>query len=284
MITTLESTSAYIERIEQWRRKTETDLRAPDSYLSLTGLFELSDGVYTIGSAATCEVLLPASAPAQLGSLTVAGKRVHLAVQTDAPVLIAGQVVREADLDDDGDGAKTPTKVTLGTITFFVHSYGDKMAIRVKDSANPAIRNFGGRVWFPVKSEYRVAGRFVPHAAPQKIQVESVVDTLIEYHSPGIVMFELQGRPMHLLVTDQRANKLGIILRDATAGQHTYGAGRFLTIETDDDLNADVDFNQAYSPPCAFTDYATCPLPPRENILPIAIEAGELYIKHDDLE
>ncbi len=279
MIKTLETPTAYVDRIEQWRHKIESDLRAPDSYLSLTGLFELSDGVYQIGSDATCEVVLPASAPARLGTLKISAKHVHLAVQADAPVLIDGKALRDADLQDDGDGSKTPTKVTLGTITFFVHSYGDKIAIRVKDSANPAIRDFAGRVWFPVKSDYRVPGRFVPHATPKSIHVESVVDTLIEYHSPGIMQFELHGRPMQLLVTDRHANKLGIILRDTTAGKQTYGAGRFLTIEIDDD--ADVDFNKAYSPPCAFTEYATCPLPPRENILPVAIEAGERYTDYN---
>ncbi len=277
MIKTLETPAAYVERIEHWRQKIESDLRAPDSYLSLTGLYELGDGVYQVGSDDACEVQLPASAPARLGTLTVAGKQVHLAVQTDVPVWVDGHASRAADLEDDGDGAKVPTKVAVGTVTFFVHSYGDKIAIRVKDRANPAIRDFAGRAWFPVKPGYRVHGTFVPHAAPQTIQVESVVDTLIEYHSPGVVQFELHGQPLQLLVTDRHANKLSIILRDATAGKQTYGAGRFLTIEIDDANNADVDFNKAYSPPCAFTNYATCPLPPRENILPVAIEAGELY-------
>ena len=120
-------------------------------------------------------------------------------------------------------------------------------------------------------------GKFVPYRDAQSIQVNTTVNTLAEYQSPGVVQFELYGQTLQLLATGRIDNKLSIILRDATAGKQTYAAVRFLTIEIDGENNVDVDFNKTYNPPCAFTPYATCPLPPRENILVVAIEAGERY-------
>jgi hypothetical protein len=275
-IQSVDETTDYVTEIATWRNKMDDDLRAPDGWLSLTGLFELREGEQTIGSAETCDVALPASAPAQLGTLTFKDNQTHLKITTEATVWVDGAPAREATLRDDGDGAQTPTKVTIGTLTFFVHSYDGRSAIRVKDSANPNIAAFTGRVWFEVNPAYRVRGQFVPQ--PQTVQIATMVNTVSDYQSPGLVTFELHGQPLQLLVTTRRGNKLYVLMRDATSGKQTYGAVRFLTIEVDDEGVADVDFNKAYSPPCAFTPYATCPLPPRQNILPVAIEAGEQYL------
>ena len=268
-------TTRYVTEVEAWRNKIETDLRAPDGWLSLAGLFELREGEQTIGSDESNDVVLPTSAPPKLGVLRFAHNRTHLSITSDAPVLVDGLPAREATLLDDGDGAQTPTKVTAGTATFFVHSYDGRYAIRVKDSAHPAIKSFAGRVWFAVNPAYRVRGQFVPQA--QSVRIETMVNTASNYQSPGVVNFELDGQPLSLLVTGRTGNKLSILMRDATSGKETYAAVRFLTIEIDDENNADVDFNRAYSPPCAFTPYATCPLPPRQNILGVRVEAGEKY-------
>jgi uncharacterized protein len=267
----------YVAEIKTWRKKMSDDLRAPDGWLSLAGLFELREGEQTIGSDETCDVALPASAPAWLGVLRFAHNQTRLSITSDALVLVDGVPAREAILLDDGDGATTPTKVTVGTATFFVHSYDGRYAIRVKDSVSPAIAAFVGRVWFEVNPAYRARGQFVPQA--QAVRIETMVNTSSNYQSPGLVNFELHGQPLQLLVTGRKGNKLSILMRDATSGKETYSAVRFLTVEIDDENNADVDFNRAYSPPCAFTPYATCPLPPRQNILPVRIEAGERYVE-----
>ncbi len=271
----------YIEEIEAWRKKREADLRAPDSWLSLAGLYELSEGEHRIGSADDNDILLPASAPAHLGRITFKDNQATLHLNIGVPVLVDGQAVNEAVLTDNDDGARKPTHVTTGSVTFFVHRYGRQhFGIRIKDSQNQAIKDFSGCVWYEVKPEYRVRGRFVPYKEAQPIEVSTTVNTIAEYQSPGVLQFELHGQRLQILVTSRSGNKLYLLLRDATSGKTTYGAVRFLTAEIDDENNVDLDFNKTYSPPCAFTPYATCPLPPRENILPITIEAGELYEQH----
>jgi uncharacterized protein (DUF1684 family) len=111
----------------------------------------------------------------------------------------------------------------------------------------------------------------------QTVQIATLVNTTSDYQSPGYLSFELHGHKLQLLVTGRKDNKLSILMRDATSGKQTYGAVRFLVVDVDTYGSADIDFNKAYNPPCAFTPYATCPLPPRQNILPVAIEAGEKY-------
>lgn len=272
--------SSYVTEIESWRAKREQDLRAPDSWLSLAGLFHLYNGHFTIGSDVSNEILLPASAPAQLGTLDFQAGEATLTITCAEPVLVDGKAVRQANLVDNGNH-KSPTLVTTGSVTFFVHSFGEQFGIRIKDSANHAIAAFGGCRWYEVKPEYRLLGRYVAHDAPNAIPIQTTVQVADVYNSVGTVEFELAGQALRLLVQDYGVpNQRAIVMRDATSGKSTYPPARFLNIQLNPDGTAWVDFNKAYSPPCAFTPYATCPLPPRENILPVAIEAGEQYPPH----
>ena len=280
---TFEATSVdlnqYVADINSWRKKREHDLRAPDGWLTLTGLFELRDGEQTIGSDDASNIVLPKSAPAHLGTIVFNDNRATLHVTSDAPILVDGKPVREAALADNNGGDSTPTLVTTGTVSFFVHKYGNRYGIRIKDSASPTLHNFAGCSWFEVKPDYHVRGKYVPHAAPHTLQIDTTVGAVAEYKSPGVVEFELHSQQLRLLVTSRTGNKLSLIFRDATSGIDTYPAVRFLSVEIDDANNADIemDFNKAYNPPCAFTPYATCPLPPRENVLAVPIAAGETY-------
>ena len=139
-------------------------------------------------------------------------------------------------------------------------------------------RSFGGCRWFAVKPEYRVQGRLAPFDDVREEPIGTVVNTTSVYRSVGAVEFVLHGQPLRLLVTNSSApGQFSVVLRDVTAGQETYAPARFLTVEVGIDGIIDVDFNKAYNPPCAFTPYATCPLPPPANILPVRIEAGELF-------
>lgn len=272
-----EDVSQYIADVQSWRKKREHELRAPDGWLALVGLFELSEGEQTIGSDDACDVVLPKSAPARLGTIGFADNRATLHIASDAPVLVDGARANEtiARLTDNGEG--TPTLITIGTVSFFVHKYGAHYGIRIKDSTSPTLQIFAGLSWFEVQPGYRVRGKFVPHHAPHALQVGTTVGTMTEYNSPGAVEFTLHGQQLRLLATGRTGNKLSLIFRDATSGIDTYPAVRFLTVEVDDANNADIDFNKAYNPPCAFTPYATCPLPPRENVLTVSIAAGETY-------
>lgn len=272
-----QSESAYTSEIETWRHKREVELRAPDGWLSLTGLYLLVDGGYTVGSDAASDVVLPTNSPQRLGEIEYQAGEARLTVTTDAAVLVDGIPLRTARLEDNS-GGRHPTLVTVGTVSFFIHKFGSQHAVRVKDSANPGIQAFGGRRWFPVQPHFRRQGIFTAFADPKEIRIGTMANIDSIYRSIGSVDFELDGQRMQLLASQgSTENQLFIVFRDATAGIESYGAARFLSADLSHTGSVDLDFNKAYNPPCAFTPYATCPLPPRENILPIRIAAGELY-------
>ena len=249
----------------------------PDGWLSLTGLFILYDGQFRLGSEEGNDIVLPSSAPATLGIVDFVQGKASLTVTSDTPVLANGVPVEFVELVDNRSGQR-PTLVTVGSVSFFVHKFGDEYALRVKDSNNPAIQAFGGCIWYEVRPEYCVCGKFMRQPEATAITVDTVAKTTIEYMSIGTVDFELLGKPLQLLATaTSKPNELFIILRDATAGRESYGAGRYLYAEVDSAGNVTLDFNKAYNPPCAFTPYATCTLPPRQNILTVPVEAGEKY-------
>ena len=240
------------------------ELRATDSWLSITGLFVLREGEQSIGSDATNDIPLPASAPAHLGSVEFLNGKAHLTVNLGATVLIDGQPLEQADLVDNGE-RKKPTLVTAGTVTFFVHKFGDRYAIRVKDSANPAIQNFGGRTWFDVKPEYKLEGRFTPHDARAHSPSRQLLTRTPPMSAWARLTLKCMGkRSLYWQQNGAARPRLHIVFRDATAGVESYAPGRFLTVEVEEGGRAVVDFNKAYNPPCAFSPYATCPLPPRQ--------------------
>lgn len=269
--------AAYRQQIETWRKDREAALRAPEGWLSLAGLFMLQDGDYRLGSGDGNDLVLPSSAPTQLGTLSYQAGKAVLHVTTNTPVLVNGVPLDTVEMVDNRDGQR-PTVVKIGNISFNLHRFGDEVALRVRDSDNPAIAEFAGCQWYEIKPDYRALGRLARQNAPTPISVTTSVKTTAQYQSVGAVEFELLGQPLKLLGSaTSNPNELFIILRDATAGRETYGAGRYLYAPVDEDGNVTLDFNKAYSPPCAFTPYATCSLPPAENILRVAIEAGELY-------
>jgi uncharacterized protein len=268
--------SGYAQKITEWRTQREVTLRAPDGWLTLTNLHILSDGAYSIGSDSQCAIALPAHAPAHLGTLHFSSGAATLQVETDVPVQANGVQMREIAMTDSTAGA--PTLVTTGTTTFFIHHIGDIRAVRVRDSAHPARASFGGCIWYPVDPGYCVRGRLQRFEQPQAVSIATVTDHTETYQAVGELEVELQGTQLRLLALSVgKPNLLFVIFRDASSGKTTYGPARFLTMTIDEDGATDVDFNMAFNPPCAVTPYATCPLPPPQNVLRIAIEAGERY-------
>lgn len=272
---------AYRLEIERWRTARDVGLRSPDGWLSLVGLYMLHEGEASVGSGSGNEIVLPPSAPEKLGSLVLSQGKGILHVTTNAPLLVNGaplaQGMATVDLFDNSNG-QTATVVTVGSLSMNLHKFGKEIALRVRDRTSQAIAEFAGCRWYAIQPEYRVRGHLTRQASPTPIEVSTSVDTLAEYQSVGVVKFELLGRPLTLLASAaSKPTELFIILHDTTAGRTTYGAGRYLYADVDEAGNVTLDFNKAYNPPCAFTHYATCSLPPRENFLPVAIEAGELY-------
>lgn len=270
-------TEQYRKEIEQWRREREDALRAPEGWLSLAGLFPLQEGTYTLGSADDNLIQLPPSVPSHLGLLNYRQGEATLTVTTGERVQVDGEAVTAAHMLDNADG-RAPTLVRLGSVSMNLHRFGDEVALRVRDRANPAVQAFGGCEWYEVQREYRVVGRLVRAAAPTSVEVSTSVKTRAQYVGVGVVEFHLAGHALALLASaTSKADELFIIFRDATSGRTTYGAGRYLYAPVETDGRVLLDFNKAYNPPCAFTAYATCTLPPAQNELPVAVEAGERY-------
>jgi len=267
--------ASYVQQIEQWRARREARLKADDGWLTVAGLFWLNDGDNTAGTSPGCDIALPpGSAPGRIGVFHFHGGRTSFRAAEGAAVAVNGKPVRTAELksDTDKDG---PDMVAINALTMFVIQRGDKYGIRMRDRNSEYRRHFTGLHWFPVRPEYRVTARFVAYPEPKNIPIANILGQTEPTPSPGYLVFTLNGVEARLGAVLED-DSLFLIFRDQTAGKTTYGAGRFLNAEMPKDGAVVLDFNEAYNPPCAFTPYATCPLPPPQNRLPIAIEAGEM--------
>jgi hypothetical protein len=192
-------------------------------------------------------------------------------------VRIAGAPVDTAALQTDANGAK-PTILEAGSVTLRIIDRSGKLALRVKDTLHPSRAAFTGLEYFPVDTSWRLRARLVPHDEPKTLEVIDVLGQVQTYESPGALEFRHAGETYRLdAAIEPGTEDLFVMFRDRTSADDTYPAGRYVYAPLPDSTGATVlDFNRAYNPPCAFTALATCPLPPRQNLLPIPIRAGEL--------
>lgn len=267
---------AHRAEVERWRSQRMERLRRDDGWLTLVGLFWLDPGENRFGTDPAGRIVFPqGSAPAHLGSLDLAGGEVRVRVAPGSEVTHDGGPVREMVVQPDTTGS--PTILQHGSLRFHVIRRGDRLGVRVKDARSPALRAFKGIDSFPVEAAWRVTARFEPYTPPRKISVPNVLGDPTTETSPGALLFELGDRLLRLEpVAEEGSDELFVIFGDQTNGHETYGGGRFLYAPQPDSAGRVVlDFNRAYNPPCVFTPYATCPLPPPQNKLPVRIEAGE---------
>jgi hypothetical protein len=268
---------AHVAAVEEWRARRDQRLRAADGWLSLAGLYWLEEGENRFGSDPANDLVLPAgAAPAQAGALQVTGKEVTLRAAPGAGLTVAGQPVTNLALRTDAI-PEGPTVVELGRLSFQVIERNGKLAVRLKDRENPALLAFTGMEYFPIAAAWRVEGRLEPYQPPKQIPVPNALGWVENSPSPGAIVFEMDGKEHRLdPILEPGETDLFVIFGDPTNGKETYGAGRFLYAKPPGpDGKVVLDFNQAYNPPCVFTPYATCPLPPRQNRLPFRVEAGE---------
>lgn len=273
-MTLIPAQQAYLDDLHAWRSDMSERLRAEDGWLTLVGLHWLREGQNTVGSDLSCDVVLPASAPAFLGCITLGTHQAVWKTADDVVVNVDGQPVDTAFLRDE-TGKLQPVTISVGSITFFVIKRADQYAVRVRDSQNPDRFTFTGRVWFPPDPAFRLVGQFNAHPIPRQVEVENTVGQHILLESTGVVTFSLDGRDLRLVAYTATPGVISFVFRDATSGSLTYSACRFMSSTVDEKGTVDLDFNRAYHPPCAFTHYATCPLPVPEDHLPVAIPAGE---------
>ena len=269
----------YRAALRQMRQARATAIAADRSWLTLAGLYWLQQGENSIGVAAENTIVLPQSAGvARAGSFFLADGEVSIQTMPESTLHVNGNAVTEQRLQDDMRGA--PDLITLGELSMIVIRRGDRLGIRLYDNASPLRRAFTDLAWYPIDPIYRIEARFVPYDPPKVISYGNVLGDMLTEESPGAIEFTWQGENCRLDALP-RGEKLFFNFRDGTNGESTYGAGRFLYTDGPSDGPSDgegtvvVDFNLATNPYCAYTAYATCPLPPPQNRLPVRIEAGE---------
>ncbi len=259
---------------DDWHTGRLDRLRQPDGWLSLAGLYWLEDGAHTVGFDSSNAVVFPPKAPARVGTLVVADDTVTLRVADGVDVLHEGTPVEEITLTDDSDGA--PTVVELGSLSWHAIRRSRGLGIRLRDAESATLRDFDGIATFAPDAGWRLDARFEPYDPPRTLTIPSITGVPEDSPSPGALVFTHDGSEHRLDVTGEPGDdQYFVVFGDATNGGATYGGGRFVYVDAPDEGRTVVDFNRAYNPPCVFTPYATCPLPPPQNRLPFRVEAGE---------
>jgi hypothetical protein len=259
--------AAYVPEMQKWRADREASLRKPDGWLSVAGLFWLHEGANVVGSDAQSDVVLPAGSPKRAGVLRYEAGKVMFEPAAGAKVAMKP--------DDPGP----PDVAHIGDVSFTIINRGGKMGARLRDPNAATRRNFTGCQWFPIAESWRVRAKWVAYPEPKKIAITNILGMTDEEPSPGYAEFAINGRTLRLEPVAED-DDLFFMFKDTTSGRTTYGAGRFLYADKPKDGTVELDFNKAENPPCAFTAFATCPLPPKQNALPLAVEAGEKTYGH----
>ncbi len=266
----------YEAEVEQWHARRLERLQRDDGWLSLIGLHFLEEGENRIGTGENIQIQLPGEHPAYLGSIHLEEGRFRFVSAEGVEAMVAGDRVTEVKLTTDGEGTAEATLVQIGSLRFYVIQRGEDFYLRSKDSESEVRREFQGIDRYPVDVAWRVEANWVAFDEPTTIEIPNVLGTVESLEVSGRFVFEHDGTEYELLPTGDPDEGLFLVFGDAGNGVHSYGGGRFLyTDPPSEDGTVIVDFNLAYNPPCAFTPYATCPLPAEGNVLPFEVTAGE---------
>lgn len=260
-----------------WQAQRRKSVAGTNGWTTLVGLHWLVEGMNTAGSDATNQVVLPPGrAPANVGRFLRSGASVLFEAAPGLDAFADG--VRVSRVQLRSDAAEHPTRLQIGRLGITLLERGERLALRVRDPEAATRTAFGGLKYFPYEPSWRLEARFEPLPFSRMVEFEDVTGHQQLMQSPGSVVFGVGGAEHRLQVVEEPGDdEFFIIFRDRTAGTSTYPAGRSLRVPKPDAAGRlVVDFNRAYNPPCAFTAFATCPLPPPQNRLTFAVPAGEL--------
>jgi len=267
---------AYVKSVEDWRAKAETGLKRDNGWLTLAGRYVMKPGENTFGTGEKNDIVFPKGlGPERMGTMVVEPNKVTLKLAPGVTMQKDGVAFTERVM---GTSVDNRDWVASGRTAFHVIAREDKYILRLADNESQVRKNFQGRVWYGVDEGYKVKARYVPYNPVHKIAIVNILDEVSDEPAPGYVEFKIKGKTHRLdAVGDDEG--LFFILKDDTAGKTTYGSGRFLYVDRNPAPGEtfDLDLNRIYNPPCAFSEYTTCPLPPKQNILKTKIEAGEKY-------
>src|SRR6185503_3181745 len=263
--------------IQKWQKDRLASLTKEDGWLTLVGLFWLGKGENKIGSDPGNAVVLPkGKAPGVAGSISQPKGQVEFRARPGVEFTVDGKPVTGTYLTDDTDD-NGPTILKLGSLLINVIKRGDKVGVRVKDTESQTRREFKGLEYYPIDPKWRIEAHFEPYQPAKAIPITNVLGITEDETSPGALVFEVDGKTYRIdPILEKGESDLFVMIADQTTGKETYGAGRYLYVSPPDaNGKVVIDFNKTYSPPCAFTNFATCPLPPQQNRLPFRIDAGE---------
>ena len=263
--------TTYAREIESWDQRRLEGLRGRDGWLNLAGLFWLNEGTNTFGADPSNNIVFPGeSTPRFIGCFILDSGLVIMKANKGMNTRYQGQPVENILMETGSN----PVTIRLNNLEWFVIQRGDRYAIRLRDLSHPNIDKLRAIERYPADPSWRITARFISYDQPVTMKIPTVIGTIEEAVCHGYLEFRYGGRKHRLLPTGD-SGKLFLVFADVTSGDETYGGGRFLQPETLADGSVIIDFNKEYNPPCAFTPYATCPMPTRENVLPFPVTAGE---------
>jgi uncharacterized protein len=268
------SSDPYRAEILTFQQERDAALRAENGWLTVAGLFFLTQPVTSFGSDPLNDIVLPERAPGRAGTFELRNGKVTVKAAEGVSFQLDGKAITTAELKPDGQGP--PDRIALGDLMLWVHNSGERLSIRLRDKDSRLRKEFAGTSWFPISPAYRVEGTYTAYDKPKAAQVPNILGDIDILPIPGIVTFTMNGQVMKLEpVVEPGDKEMWFIFRDLTSLNDTYPAARFLYTPLPVDGKVILDFNKAENPPCAYSPYTTCPLPSEQNRLRMRIEAGE---------
>lgn len=267
--------STYSITMEAWKKQRIEGLKAPNGWLSLAGLFWLKSGEQTFGSANGCKLKFPDTAPQLMGHFTLRNDSVWIAPAPGISLIVGEKPFTETLLLWPTTTGSMPT-LHYQTFDWTLIKRGDLIGVRLWDRAHPAIAQFTGIEYFPLNEKWIIPAQFTPAQAGKTILLDNVLGMKIDQAVEGTLVFSIKGKTYRIEALDGGEDELFLIFSDKTTGGSTYGGGRYLYVPRPDARGQVlIDFNKATNPPCAFTTFATCLLPPPQHFIEVDIEAGE---------
>lgn len=262
----------------RWQEERVERLKSKTGWLNLAGLYWLDEGENTIGSDSSNSIVFPEKAPAHIGKYILKNGRIRFVPAPGEDVIHGGTPATQMEIATDRSG--DASLLESGSLAWFIIERSPRYGIRLRDYEHPAIGEFHEIETFPADADWKIMAEFDAFGEPGELLIPTVVGTVEKKICPGVLRFTVGGVEQELYPSEEE-KRLFIIFADETSGLETYGSGRFLyTDKPAKDGTLVIDFNRSYNPPCAFTPFATCPLPPRENFLTVRIEAGEKFAGH----
>ena len=264
-------------RIADWRAKRLASLTSPTGWLTPVALYWLKNGDNSFGRGSDRAFYLDdAALAADTGAFVLTNGRVRYVAHASQTMTYLGKPVTSLELVSDAN--EKPTELIAGSLHFMLIERAGHLGIRVRDTVSPNRLQFKGLRYFPVRADWHIQARFEPYMPERHISIVNILGMKEDMTSPGAIVFEHEGRSWRLdaILEAPGDRELFVMFSDATSGKQTYGAGRFMYVGLPSGDRIEVDFNEAFNPPCAFTDFATCPLPPQQNQLALSVDAGEL--------